>query len=73
MIHDETLRIAQEKDIRPEEAFELLKQEWTKRGIQPRWWFKWETYCTPEEWEELQIHRHEVKVQGTRHRKEHSV
>jgi hypothetical protein len=64
MIHDETLYIAQEKDIRPEEAFELLKKEWTKRRIQPRWWFRWERYCTPEELEELQIHRHEVKVQA---------
>jgi hypothetical protein len=64
LIHDETLRIALEKDIRPEEAFELLKQEWTKRGIQPRWWFTWERHCTIEEWEELKIHQHEVKVQA---------
>ena len=63
MIREETFRIATENDIRPEEAFELLKQEWTKRGIKPRWWFDWPRYCTPDEWQELQLHRLEVKVQ----------
>jgi hypothetical protein len=64
MIREETFRIAMEKDIRPEEAFELLKQQWTERGIQPRYWFRWERYCTPDEWEELQIHKLEMDVQA---------
>ena len=64
MVREETLRIAQEKDIRPEEAFELLKEEWKTRGVEPQRWFRWEGYCTPDEWEELQIHGHEVKIQA---------
>jgi hypothetical protein len=62
IIREETLRIAQERAIRPEEAFEVLREEWTKRGVEPQRWFKWENYCTLDEWEELQIHRHEAKI-----------
>jgi len=63
MVHDETLRLAAEKEIRPEESFELLKQLWTDRGINPRWWFNWERFCSLDEWEELQIHNLESEVQ----------